>query len=103
MVAEALAEQRKAAAQDRRDRNLLSSNKPRLPRPAPDAEAKPVMEAWDDILVHADVPEPPMRNVEGWPVTVHEREIAGLHELTAAGANDEERQKPACRRRRISF
>jgi hypothetical protein len=90
MVAEALAEQRKAAVQERRDRNLLSSNKPRLPRPAPDAEAKPVMEAWDNILVHADVPEPPMRDVEGWPVKVREREIADLHELTAAGANDEE-------------
>ena len=93
MVAEALAEQRKAAAQERRDRNLLSSNKPRLPRPAPDAEAKPVMEAWDDILVHADTPEPPMRDVEGWPVAIQQREIAGLHELTASGSNDEEDTK----------
>ena len=93
MVAEALAEQRKAAAQERREGNLLSSNKPRLPRPAPDAEAKPVMEAWDDILVHADVPEPPMRDVEGWPVAIQQREIAGLHELTASGSNDEEDTK----------
>ena len=82
MVAEALAEQRKATARERRDRNRASSTKPRLPKPAADAEAQPIMETWDDILAHAAVPEPPMRDVEQWPVVVQQREVAGLHELS---------------------
>jgi hypothetical protein len=93
MVAEALAEHREATARERRTSNRLASTNPRLPAPLADAEAKPVMLAWDDILAHADVPEPPMRDVERWPVTIQEREIAGLHELTAGGANDEEEAK----------
>jgi hypothetical protein len=51
------------------------------------------MRQWDDILAHAGVPEPPMRDVEGWPVGIQERGIPGLHELTSSGANDEEDAK----------
>jgi hypothetical protein len=93
MVADALDEQRKAAARERRERNLLSGGKPRLPAPLADAEARPVMETWNDILAYAAVLEPPMRDVEGWPVAIRQREIAGLHELTAGGANDDEDAK----------
>ena len=93
MVSDALAEQREAAARERRRSNMLASAKTRLPAPLADAEAKPVMTAWDDILTRADALEPPMRDVEGWPVAIRQREIAGLHELTSAGANDEEQVK----------
>jgi hypothetical protein len=34
-----------------------------------------------------------MRDAEGWPVEVQCRESAGLHELTAEGANAEESEK----------
>ncbi len=91
MVAEAKAEQREAAARERRRLNALASTKARLPVPLPDAEAKPIMEQWDDILANAAAP--PMRDVEGWPVMVELREIAGLHELTASGSNDAEDEK----------
>jgi len=93
MVSEALAAQRQAAAQERRALNALSSAKPRLPAPLADAEAKPVMLAWDDILANTEAATPPMRDVERWPVAIQQREIAGLHELTAGGANDDEEAK----------
>ena len=90
MVAEALAEQRATAARERRMSSMLASTKPRLPVPLPDAEAKPVMTTWDGILSSSGALEPPMRDVERWPVAIQQRETAGLHELTAAGSNDEE-------------
>jgi len=91
MVAEARAEQREAAARERRRLNTLEATRARLPAPLPDAEAKPIMEQWDDILANAAAP--PMRDVEGWPVMVELREIAGLHELTSGGSNDDEDEK----------
>ena len=93
MVSDALAGQREAAARERRISNMLASVKPRLPAPLPDSEAKPIMLAWDDILANANVAEPPMRDVENWPVAIRQREIAGLHELTSAGSNDDEEPK----------
>ena len=93
MVADALVEGREAAARKRRARNALASTKPRLPAPLPDAEAKPVMTTWDGILANVSAPEPPLRDVEGWPVAIQQREIAGLHELTTGGSNDEEDTK----------
>jgi|SRR5271166_5837264 len=93
MVAEALTAQQEAEAKERRRLSALKSTKARLPVPPADAEAAPVMREWDDILAVAVGPEPPMRDVEGWPVTVLRRGIAGLHELTAASANDDDEEK----------
>jgi hypothetical protein len=93
MAAEALIRHREAEAKERRRLNALKSTKARLPAPPADAEAEPVIRAWDDILASAAGPEPPMRDVEGWPVTVLRRGIAGLHELMASGANDDDTEK----------
>ncbi len=90
MAAEALAAQKEAEAEERRGQNALASTKARLAAPPPDAEAAPIMRQWDDILANASGPTPPMRDVERWPVTVEDRTVAGLHELAASGANDEE-------------
>ena len=59
----------------------------------PDAEVGPVMQLLDGVLSSINSAEPPMRDVEGWPVEVQCRETAGLHELTAEGANDEDDEK----------
>jgi hypothetical protein len=90
MVAEALAEQKAQAARDRRAANAVGSPKPRLPAPLHDDEAKPVMLLWDGILANVKAAEPPARDVDGSPTAVRERAIAGLHELSSNGANDEE-------------
>jgi hypothetical protein len=92
-VKEEGARQKQEAAEARRRRNTEKSTKVRLAPPLPDAEAGPVMETWDEILCHVDAPEPPMRDAEGCPVEIQCRETAGLHELTAQGANDEEDEK----------
>ena len=89
MVKEAIAEHEEAEAEEQRKRNERESTKARLSVPPPDAEAAPVMRQWDDILANVSGPTPPMRDVEGWPVAVEERTVAGLHELTANAANDE--------------
>jgi hypothetical protein len=67
--------------------------KVRLAALRPDAEVGPVMKLFDDTLSGVLEPEPPMRDVEGWPVEIQCRETAGLHELTPEGANDEEDEK----------
>ena len=72
-----------ATARDRRKATLNA--------PFPDAEALPVMMEWDSVMCAVQSPEPPMRNLSGFPVFVLEREPAGeLHELTSSGANDDE-------------
>ena len=37
--------------------------------------------------------EPPMRDIEDWPVHIRCREVPSLHELTGAGSNAEEDKK----------
>jgi hypothetical protein len=64
-----------------------------IPAVRADAEPGPVMKLLDDVLSNVDAPEPPMRDVEGWPVEIQSREVAGLHELTSEGANDSEDKK----------
>ncbi|PNE10334.1 MAG: hypothetical protein CR217_14910 [Beijerinckiaceae bacterium] len=59
----------------------------------PDAEAGPVMKLLDDVLSSVNVAEPPMRDVEGWPVEIQCRETAGLHELSSDGTNDGDDEK----------
>jgi hypothetical protein len=66
-----------------------ADGRPGFQVPDPDAELIPVMRLLDERLL-TDEPEPPMRTVEGWPVEVRVREPVGMHELMAAGANDEE-------------
>jgi hypothetical protein len=85
--------QKREGAEARRKRNTAKSTKARLSPPLPDAEAGPVMETWDEILRHVDVPEPPMRDAEGCPVAIQCRETAGLHELAAQDANTGEDEK----------
>ena len=56
-----------------------------------DGELLPVMRLLDERL-STDEAEPPMRSATGWPVEVRASEPAGLHELTASGANADEQQ-----------
>jgi len=83
------AQQRAAAEQDRAaatrtDRRL------QLYAPAPDAERLPVLDALDEVLCAVDEPEPPMRNLDGLPIQVRTRPPMMLHELSPAGANQNE-------------
>ena len=87
---QARAAHRRAAAQAVRDLAAAEATKIRLAAPLPDDEVGPVMEAWDAALCGVTAPEPPMRDVEGWPIAVSCRETAGLHTLSAKGANAEE-------------
>jgi hypothetical protein len=87
------ARQKRERAEYHRNKNAAESTKARLAPPLPDAEAGPVMAAWDDVLCRVDVSEPPMRDAEGCPVEIKCRETAGLHELTARGSNGEEDEK----------
>ena len=63
-----------------------------FPLPLADSELTPVMELLDKVLLTNET-EPPMRSLTGWPVEVELREPAGLHELTAEGANDDESEQ----------
>ncbi len=78
---------RQQHAAQRRDRRL------RLPVPSPDAERLPVLRDLDEVLTGTDVPEPPMRDLDGHPVEVRSRPPMLLHELSAAGANQDEAPK----------
>jgi hypothetical protein len=71
------------------DEEPAEDSRPRSQVPSKDGEILPVMRLHDQRLT-VDEPEPPMRNLSGWPVEVRTREPAGMHALTAAGANDEE-------------
>jgi hypothetical protein len=63
-----------------------------FPVPRADDELTPVMRLLDEQLMTGE-PEPPMRSLMGWPVEVQLCEPMGMHELTAAGANDNEDEK----------
>lgn len=68
---------------------------PRISRAAPpaDAERMPVLAFIDGVLASVAAPEPPMRTLDGKPVEVLEREPAGLHALTSAGADGKETEE----------
>jgi len=66
-------------------------HRPRFPVPGRDDELLPVMRVLDNGL-NVDEPEPPMRSPKGWPVEVRVSEPAGMHELTALGANGAEEE-----------
>jgi hypothetical protein len=57
--------------------------------PAIDAPFKPVMRLLDKHMRSA-APEPPMRAMDGRPVSIVEGSPLGMHELTEAGADAEE-------------
>jgi hypothetical protein len=59
----------------------------RLNVPPPDAERLPVLRAVDEVLRSVEAAEPPMRDLEGYPIEVRCRQPLGLHMLSAAGSN----------------
>jgi hypothetical protein len=63
--------------------------RPRRPVPASDDELIPIMRILDDFMLTHES-EPPMRSLDGWPVEVRAHAPIGMHELAAAGVNDEE-------------
>ncbi len=92
MLKQERTKQRAEEAQATRIRQRAKIEKICLEAPSPDAEAGPVMIEWDSFLCRVKAPEPPMRDMEGWPVTIRFREAMGLHELTSNGANAEENE-----------
>ena len=62
----------------------------RLPAPAADDERLPVLATIDEVLTNVVSPEPPMRDLNGWPVEVRSRPPFALHELTSDGSNTTE-------------
>jgi hypothetical protein len=83
-AAEKAKEQRARRSAERTDKRL------RMTVPDSDAERTPVLTALDHVLGNVRDPEPPMRDVEGKPVEVRSRQPFMMHELTSAGANDQE-------------
>ncbi len=63
--------------------------RPRFELPDQSGELIPVMRLLDEQLL-TDESEPPMRSPKDWPVEVRISEPAGMHELTASGANGDE-------------
>jgi len=61
----------------------------RIVRPLPYAneELLPTVTFIDDVLAKDDSPEPPMRNANGVPVRIDEKEPWALHLLTSGSAN----------------
>ncbi|MCW1988683.1 hypothetical protein [Bradyrhizobium diazoefficiens] len=61
----------------------------RIVRPLPYAneELLPTVTLIDDVLAKDDSPEPPMRNANGVPVRIDEKEPWALHLLTSGSAN----------------
>ena len=85
----ARARQAAAQAADRRERAEASNatGRLRLDAPPPDAERVPVIRAIDEVLCGVSEDEPPMRDMDGHPVEIRERQPAQMHELTSSGSN----------------
>jgi hypothetical protein len=62
----------------------------RYPAPRGDSERLPIMLQIDEALARSEETFPPMRDMNGAPITITERTPLGLHELTSDGANDDE-------------
>jgi Primase C terminal 2 (PriCT-2) len=62
------------------------SARQRLPVPRANAERLPVMQLLDAVL-STGAPNPPMRDLEGFPVEVRVRKPMGLHALTSETVN----------------
>jgi hypothetical protein len=79
-------EARDQRAADRRD------PRPQIPAPAPDGEWLPQMAVLNDILGGSDLPEPPMRDIDGVVTQVRVRRMPNMHALTPQGVNEREAQ-----------
>jgi hypothetical protein len=79
-----------AENQERRDAER-TDRRVRLTAPFEDDEKIPVLRKLDEILGAVDGPEPPMRNLDGWPIEVRSRPPMPslFHTLTAADTNSE--------------
>jgi len=102
MLKDARQQKRGETAEARRKARVATSARTLLDAAPQDAPIKPEMERWDAVLRSIKAPEPPMRDLDGWPVHAREREPLGvLHELTSDGANDDEselsRLPPPCK------
>ncbi len=91
-VKQARAEHKKEQGQAKRDQAAASRSdrRIRLAAPLPDAERLPVMRMLDEVLSAVDQDEPPMRDLDGFPVEVRTRPPMMLHELTSSGSNQAE-------------
>jgi hypothetical protein len=80
------------AAKERRERDDADRSDARrvLPVPAPEGEHIPVLRDLDEVLAAVDAPIPPMRDLDGKPLTVTLREPYSLHALTSNGTNGHE-------------
>ena len=74
-------EERQRLIADRRD------PRPQIPAPEPDAEWLPQMRALNDVLGASQVPEPPMRDMDGCITRVRLRPVCTMHTLTTLGSN----------------
>jgi hypothetical protein len=84
-------EQGHREAKDRRTAERKDA-RPQVPAPAPDAPWLPVMEALNDVLSASQLPEPPMRDIDGAVTQVRVRRIPNMHALTPQGSNEGERE-----------
>ena len=56
----------------------------------PNAEVLPIAGAIDDVLLASMLAEPPIRDLDRWPVEVRSREALRLHSMSAKDTNPEE-------------
>jgi hypothetical protein len=87
-------EQAARAEQEARDQRAADRRDPRpqIAAPAPDAPWLPQMAVLNDILGGSDLPEPPMRDVDGVVTKVRVRRMPNMHALTPQGVNEGEAQ-----------
>jgi hypothetical protein len=88
---------RRAAAQEHK-LATRTDPRPQLPMPFPIDEYLPVMDTLNEVLGASTEAEPPMRNVMGELVRVHNRRVPHMHELTAQSVNVEGEQDPEAER-----
>jgi hypothetical protein len=76
--------------QNERERRMADRTDPRPQIEAPDKDAEwlPQMQVINDVLSASKDAEPPMRDIEGFAVAVHLRQVVNMHLLTARGANE---------------
>jgi hypothetical protein len=83
----------RAEAERRHRAAIRIDPRPQLPAPPPDAPWLPEMKVLDEVLGASHEAEPPMRDVDGVLTIVRARRVHSLHQLTAAGANQEEAEQ----------
>ena len=85
-------ENARTRAKEEKDRRAAErlDRRPQIPAPKPDAPWLPQMQVLNDVLGSVDVPEPPMRDVDGAVTQVRVRRIPNMHALTSNGTNEDE-------------